>query len=98
MSDANAAPETYEISTLEDMARVYSKLPHDRGELMLKEIAAVVRMMAPVMKPTDADGADTAFLPVTWINDTEGKATVDISVEGEVRIFTVSGDLPDASQ
>lgn len=96
MTDTAEAPATYEISTLEDMARVYSELPHDRGELLIKEIGDAVRMIAPAIALTAALGGGVSFLPIIWINDTKGKGTINVSTEDGDFNATVKVDLPEA--
>ena len=83
-------PERHAIVTLEDMVRLYAELPDDRAELMLKEMGDAIRMMAPL-----ADFLVSPIQPVTWINDTKGKADVRVSSVCETLDIRVKVDLPE---
>lgn len=88
-----SAPQRFKIGTLEDMIRAYAALPQDRGELMLKEMADAVRIMAPLV-----DVLVSPFDPITWINDTKGKATVGLKTEDGAFDLKVKLDLPEAPE
>lgn len=84
-----SGPERFSITTVEDMIRAYVALPKERGELMLKEMGDAVRMMAPI-----ADLLVSPFAPITWINNTNGKATVGLRTEDGSVDIKVKVDLP----
>lgn len=87
-----SAPERFAIGTVEDMVRAYAVLPQERGELMLKEMADAVRIMAPI-----AELMVSPFPPVNWINDIKGKATVGLKTEDGAFDLKVKFDLPGAA-
>lgn len=86
-------PDRHTIATLEDMVRLYAKLPADRGELMLKEMGDAIRMMAPI-----ADFLVSPIQPVTWVNDTKGKADVRVSSVCESVDIRIKIDLPEGGE
>jgi hypothetical protein len=88
--------EIHEISTIEDMALLFARLPADRGELMLKEMVDAVRMIAPIASGVAELGGHLDFMPVRWVNDTKGTAKVSISTTDGVEVVSVSGQLPGA--
>ena len=75
--------QSYELTTIADVAALYRKLPADRGEVLLREICEGVRYMAPITAIVEAAGAELSTLDAfTWTDDDKGEKTIRLFTEG----------------
>jgi len=82
--------QSYELTTIADLAALFGKLPADRGEVLLLEICEGVRLLAPIAALVEARGAELSALgPFTWTDDDKR--------EGTTRLFGAEGGEPAAA-
>lgn len=75
---------TYQITTLNDIVDAYLAVEPDRQEILLKEMADAVRLIAPMVAAAREMGGDFTFTPIRWIDDVKGTAKITVSSNDEV--------------
>lgn len=78
MTDTYTPGKTYELTTILDVILLYGRLPQERADLLLTEIAEGIRLSAPTMKMiNEIAGGDMKAQPFQWIDDDKREGTVN---------------------